>query len=64
MLRLLQSIFTSKEINHGYPESLVKGAIERAVEGQAPCLRLFILVRKIRIEEISDEKTGQRQHSE
>ena len=39
MLRLLQSIFASKEIKHGYPESLVKGAIERAVDGTDPWLR-------------------------
>ena len=39
MLRLLQSIFASEELKGGYPESLVKEAIERAVDGTDPWLR-------------------------
>ncbi|MBP1752559.1 MAG: hypothetical protein H6Q57_1395 [Geobacteraceae bacterium] len=39
MLRLLQSIFGGGEINGNYPESLVKEAIERAVDGTDPLLR-------------------------
>lgn len=39
MLRLLQSIFGGGETTVGYPESLVKQAIERAVDGTDPWLR-------------------------
>jgi hypothetical protein len=39
MLRLLQSIFGGGEIKGSYPESLVKEAIERAVDGTDPWLR-------------------------
>lgn len=39
MLRLLQSIFGIGETDGGYPESLVKEAIERVVDGTDPCLR-------------------------
>src|SRR5512147_2194565 len=38
MLRLLQSIFGNDKQGH-YPESLVKEAIERAVDGTDPWLR-------------------------
>jgi hypothetical protein len=39
MLRLLQSIFGGGELKGGYPESIVKMAIERAVDGTDPWLR-------------------------
>jgi hypothetical protein len=39
MLRLLQSIFGSVEMKEVYPESLIKEAIERAVDGTDPLLR-------------------------
>ena len=39
MLRLLQSIFGGGEVKGGYPESIVKMAIERAVDGTDPWLR-------------------------
>ncbi len=39
MLRILQSIFGAGDTKGGYPESLVKGAIERAVDGTDPWLR-------------------------
>lgn len=38
MFKLFQSLFGS-ETKGSYPESLVKAAIERAVEGTDPCLR-------------------------
>jgi hypothetical protein len=40
MLRLLQSIFGSGDLKEKYPESLVKEAIERAVDGTDPLLRM------------------------
>ena len=39
MLRLLQSIFGGGEVHGGYPESIVKMAIERVVDGTDPWLR-------------------------
>ncbi len=39
MLRLLHSIFGGGEVAAGYPDSLVKQAIERAVDGTDPWLR-------------------------
>jgi hypothetical protein len=39
MLRLLQSIFGGGEVKGGYPEAIVKMAIERAVDGTDPWLR-------------------------
>lgn len=39
MLRLLHSIFGQSDKEGGYPESLVKNAIERAVDGTDPWLR-------------------------
>lgn len=39
MLRLLQSIFGGGEVKGAYPESIVKMAIERAVDGTDPWLR-------------------------
>lgn len=39
MLRLLNSIFGGGEVTAGYPDSLVKQAIERVVDGTDPWLR-------------------------
>ncbi|RNC68259.1 MAG: hypothetical protein ED859_10995 [Desulfuromonadales bacterium] len=39
MLRIFQSIFGSDTKQHNYPESLVKAAIERAVDGTDPWIR-------------------------
>ncbi len=40
MLRFLKSIFGIGEAKEGFPESLVKEAVERAVDGTDPCLRI------------------------
>ena len=39
MLRLFQSIFGKSATKGSYPESLVKAAIERAVDGTDPWIR-------------------------
>jgi hypothetical protein len=39
MFRFLQSIFRLGQTKGGYPESIVKEAIERAIDGTDPCLR-------------------------
>jgi hypothetical protein len=47
MLRLLQSFFGGGEAEGGYPESLVREATERAVDGTDPCLRLVTGYKKL-----------------
>jgi hypothetical protein len=46
MLRILQSLFGFGETSGGYPESIVKMAIERAVDGTDPWLRAITGYRK------------------
>ncbi len=46
MLRLLQSIFGLGDTTGGYPEDMVRKAIERAVDGTDPWLRAISGYRK------------------